>query len=88
MPIGATRLYYICFLNGTAIAAVVFVGLHYVFPAKAQKEWVAEQKLADGGKWRENRLHFRDKWDALAAEQSGVPLDEDAKMPEENVKEV
>lgn len=67
VPVGATRLYYICFLNGLVISAVVFVGLHWVWPARRLGEWVEGQ----GGSWRENRVHFKEKWDALAGEADG-----------------
>lgn len=86
VPIGATRLYYICFLNGTLIAAVVFVGLNYIFPPKALKSWIGEQS----GPWRETQVHFREKWDQLAIEQTGGELreDGDVKRMDETVKEV
>ena len=56
-----------------------------VFPAKHLKSWIAEQESAP---WRENRLYFRDRWDALAIEQSGGAGVVDKKMMDESVKEV
>lgn len=66
MPIGATRLYYICFLNGLAITAAVFVALNYAFPPRALREYV------DGpGTAKEAIKEFRNRWDALDAAARG-----------------
>lgn len=69
VPIGATRLYYICFLNGLAITAAVFVGLNYAFPPRAVRAYV------DGpGTAKEAIKEFRDRWDALDAAARGEDI--------------
>ena len=40
VPVGCTRLYYICFLNGFAISSVVFMLLHRFFPANGVDAFV------------------------------------------------
>jgi hypothetical protein len=85
---GATRLYYMCFLVGSLISALVFVGLHHFVPAKAHKAWVEQQQQADGGKWREVMMYYREKWDALAVVQGSMARDADIKGLDETVKEV
>jgi nucleobase:cation symporter-1, NCS1 family len=67
VPIGATRLYYICFLTGVAISATTFVALNYIFPAKKLKAYVNDSQT-----WREARIEFRDRWDALADASAGL----------------
>jgi nucleobase:cation symporter-1, NCS1 family len=74
VPIGATRLYYICFLNGLAISAVVFIALNYIFPARQLKAFVDGPATA-----KETIKEYRARWDALAV---------DAIAEQEHVKEV
>ena len=59
VPVGATRLYYICFLNGFAISSVVFVALHYFFPAKSHRAFVDDPSTA-----KENMQKYVERWDA------------------------
>jgi cytosine/uracil/thiamine/allantoin permease len=39
---GATRLYYMCFLVGSLISALVFAGLHYVVSCSPMVKLVSE----------------------------------------------
>lgn len=78
VPIGATRLYYICFLNGCAISALIFVALHYAFPAKKQKAYVQGTES-----WREARMEFRDRWDALADSAEGTSSAKEVEVVQE-----
>ncbi|WEW57075.1 hypothetical protein PRK78_002535 [Emydomyces testavorans] len=41
VPIGVMHLYQICFLNGFAISAVVYCALHFIFPVRPLREFVA-----------------------------------------------
>jgi nucleobase:cation symporter-1, NCS1 family len=52
VPIGLTRLYYICFLTGISISAAVFLALHYAIPDKLLQDFVnsappAQQLMAE-----------------------------------------
>ena len=58
IPIGCTRLYYICFLNGFAISSVVFITLHRFFPAPMQKDFV--DSPVDK---RQVMREYQEKWD-------------------------
>ncbi len=68
VPIGATRLYYICFLNGFAISSVVFVALHHFFPAKSHRAFVDDPSTA-----RENMLRYQERWDATGDINDDAP---------------
>ena len=46
VPVGLTHLHYICFLAGFAISAIIYCALHFVFPAHASKQFVAEDLSA------------------------------------------
>ncbi|KAL1628101.1 hypothetical protein SLS56_006032 [Neofusicoccum ribis] len=58
VPVGLTRLYYLCFLSGFCIAAAVYAALHAAFPARAVAEWVAGAPPA-GVLMRA----YRERWD-------------------------
>ena len=83
VPIGATRLYYICFLNGCAISALIFVALNYAFPAKKLKAYVRGPES-----WREARIEFQDRWDALADDHDAAARRNSAKEFDEVVQEI
>ncbi|KAE8149174.1 permease for cytosine/purines, uracil, thiamine, allantoin-domain-containing protein [Aspergillus avenaceus] len=40
VPVALTRMYYICFLTGAAISAIVFTVLHCIFPASGVQSFV------------------------------------------------
>ncbi|KAE8137160.1 permease for cytosine/purines, uracil, thiamine, allantoin-domain-containing protein [Aspergillus pseudotamarii] len=40
IPLGFTRIYYVCFLTGTAISAAVYTALHYIFPTPEVRTFV------------------------------------------------
>lgn len=78
VPIGATRLYYICFLNGCAISALIFVALNYAFPAKKLKAYVHGPES-----WREARIEFRDRWDTLADDHAATSTTKEVEVVQE-----
>lgn len=47
VPIGLVRLYQICFLSGFSISAAVYCGLHYLFPVRPIKDFVANAPAAE-----------------------------------------
>ena len=55
---GLTRIYYLCFLTGTAISAAVFTALHYIFPTPEVRRFV-EKAPSPGLLMPEYRL----RWD-------------------------
>ncbi|KAE8348185.1 permease for cytosine/purines, uracil, thiamine, allantoin-domain-containing protein [Aspergillus coremiiformis] len=67
VPVGFTRVYYICFLTGTAISAVVYAALHYVFPAAAVRSFVATAP-SPGTLMRE----YRARWEEESADEMGT----------------
>ncbi|KAK6813025.1 hypothetical protein RU639_010779 [Aspergillus parasiticus] len=58
VPVGLTRIYYICFLTGTAISAGVYTALHYIFPTPEVRAFV-EEAPSPGILLQEYRL----RWD-------------------------
>jgi hypothetical protein len=68
VSIGWTRVYYLSFLVGFAIAAVVFVALHHFFPAPNVKDFVLSP-----ASHREVMAEYQTKWDATEESGSGVP---------------
>ncbi|KAE8400626.1 allantoin permease [Aspergillus pseudonomiae] len=58
IPMGLTRIYYLCFLTGTAISAAVFTALHYIFPTPEVRRFV-EKAPSPGLLMPEYRL----RWD-------------------------
>lgn len=58
VPLAFTHLYYISFLSGFAISAVVYCTLHLVFPASACKNFVERSPSASN-----LMAEFEDKWD-------------------------
>lgn len=67
VSIGWTRVYYLSFLVGFSIAAVVFVALHHFFPAPNVKAFVLSPATH-----KETMIEYRDKWDAMADTGAGV----------------
>jgi nucleobase:cation symporter-1, NCS1 family len=59
VPIGFTHLYYLCFLTGSSISAVVLTLLHYIFPAHALQSFVTESPSP-----KEVMAIYQDRWDA------------------------
>lgn len=78
VPIGATSLYYICFLNGFAISSVVFVALHRIFPAPSHQAFVEGPSTA-----KETMQRYQTKWDA-----TGDMADDFATKDIEDVREM
>lgn len=66
VPLGFTHLYYICFLSGFFISAVVYTVLHYIFPAKAVQQWV-KSSASPAVLMRE----YRDQWDGEVVDGIG-----------------
>ena len=79
VPIGATRLYYICFLNGFAISSAVFILLHRFFPARAHQAFVDGRMTA-----KETMALYQEKWDA----KGQVDVDELGSKDVEDVLEM
>jgi phosphotransferase system glucose/maltose/N-acetylglucosamine-specific IIC component len=75
VAVGWTRVYYISFLVGFSIAAVVYVGLHYIFPAPSVRDFVMRPTTA-----RQVMRDAEERWDAI-----GLGAGEDY-IPEESVK--
>lgn len=79
VPVGCTRIYYINFLTGFSIAAVVFVALHRFFPARRVEDFIrnAPEK-------RTVMREFRESWDeqveTLGVENVRPPKDDEAVM--------
>ncbi|KAJ5288655.1 Allantoin permease [Penicillium angulare] len=46
VPVGLTRVYYICFLSGFAISGAVYCVLHFLFPVAAVVDFVARAPAA------------------------------------------
>lgn len=67
VPIGLTRLYYICFLSGLAISAAVYCVLHLLFPAGAVQDFVETAPPA-ASLMRE----YRERWDHGEVETENV----------------
>ena len=79
VPIGATRLYYICFLNGFAISSVVFILLHRFFPAKSHQAFVDDRLTA-----RATMAKYQEKWDATGdVAEPGKDVEEVLEMPKD-----
>ena len=82
VPIGATRLYYICFLNGFAISSVMYVALHYFFPAQSLKEFVDSPATR-----HETMSEYQEKWDLTepgsGEDTVGKELETVMEMPKE-----
>ncbi|KAK7900658.1 hypothetical protein LTR67_002942 [Exophiala xenobiotica] len=71
VSIGWTRLYYISFLVGFSISAVVFIALHHFFPAHGVKEFVTGPETA-----AETMLDAQSRWDGESiAGESVLPKD-------------
>ncbi|KAJ9610457.1 hypothetical protein H2200_005234 [Cladophialophora chaetospira] len=70
VSIGWTRVYYLSFLVGFAISAVVFVALHHFFPAPNVKDFVLSPATH-----REVMAEYQAKWDATEYSESGVPTE-------------
>ena len=68
VSIGWTRVYYISFLVGFGIAAVVFVALHHFFAAPNVKDVVLRQATH-----KQVMAEYQAKWDATEETGSGVP---------------
>lgn len=66
VPIGLTRLYYICFLSGLAISATVYCVLHWIFPVVAVQYFVGTGPSADV-----LMREYRDRWDEVETENHG-----------------
>ena len=78
VPVGCTRLYYICFLNGFAISSVVFILLHRFFPAEGVNAFV------NGPMDNEQTMrYYQEEWDAI-----GLPERESIDKEEETVLEM
>jgi NCS1 family nucleobase:cation symporter-1 len=65
VPIVLTHLYYICFLSGFVISAAVYCLLHFLFPAVALKDFVAES-----GSPKHIMKEYRDRWNGGIVEAS------------------
>ena len=61
VPVGCTRIYYMCFLLGFAISSVVFVFLHTVFPAHQVRDFVRSSPKSN-----ELVYMYRNRWDEEA----------------------
>ena len=46
VAVGRSHIYSICFVTGVGISFVVFILLHYLFPAPSLQAWVASQPSA------------------------------------------
>jgi NCS1 family nucleobase:cation symporter-1 len=58
VAIGWTRVYYLSFLVGFFISSVVYIGLHWAFPAPSVKDFVMSRTSA-----RQNMADCQAKWD-------------------------
>ena len=68
VSIGWTRVYYLSFLVGFGISFVVYVALHYFFPAPNLKDFVLSPASS-----REVMREYQERWDATEDNGSGVP---------------
>lgn len=81
VSIGWTRLYYISFLVGFSISAVVFVALHQFFPAPSIKDFVlspmtAEQIMADAqARWDGESVQNQNVFSKDVQDVEGMPKD-------------
>ena len=57
VPVGLTHLYYICLMYGFATGASIYCLLHFIFPAVASKQFVA-----DATSPRELMKGYQDRW--------------------------
>ena len=55
---GWSHIYLICFVTGVGISFVVFILLHYLFPAPSLQAWVASQPSA-----RETMRFYNEMYD-------------------------
>ncbi|CAI7565782.1 unnamed protein product [Penicillium pancosmium] len=63
VPTGLTHLYYICFLSGLAISAVVYCTFHLLFPATAVRDFVSTAPPAPV-----LMREYRERWDGVGTE--------------------
>jgi hypothetical protein len=78
VPIGATRLYYICFLNGFAISSVVLIALHRFFPSRSHREFVNDSWTA-----KETMAFYQDRWDHTGEVEPDKEVEAVIEMPKD-----
>ncbi|EXJ56818.1 hypothetical protein A1O7_07162 [Cladophialophora yegresii CBS 114405] len=76
ISIGWTRVYYLSFLVGFAIAAVVFVALHHFFPAPSVKDFVLGPATA-----KQVMAEYQARWDAT--EENGIAIPSETVVPKD-----
>ncbi|KAI1627487.1 allantoin permease [Exophiala viscosa] len=82
VSIGWTRVYYISFLVGFSISAVVYVGLHHFFPAPNVKDFVLSPTMA-----KQTMADAQTGWDNESVQSQSV-LPKDVQDLEELPKEI
>jgi nucleobase:cation symporter-1, NCS1 family len=79
VSLGWTRVYYLSFLVGFSIAAVVYIALHRFFPAPSVKDFVLSPATH-----KEVMAEYQERWDATE-ENGGVPGE---RVVPKNVQEI
>ncbi|KAF9891407.1 hypothetical protein FE257_004263 [Aspergillus nanangensis] len=74
VPVGLTRLFYICFLSGITISATVFIALHHFFPATKVQHFVDTAPPA-----HVLMQEYRERWEGEEDEDIAERLQEQPK---------